>query len=52
MSKIAKMGFDIVDRLGDSTTDLAAYRKSVSSSQLGCTGFPNPADADDDDDDN
>jgi hypothetical protein len=51
MSKIAKIGFDLVATLGDSPTDLAAYRKAAKVSQLGCKGMPNPADADDDDDD-
>jgi hypothetical protein len=44
MAKIAKVGSDLAGRLGDTATDLVAFRKSAKVSQLGCTGFPNPAD--------
>ena len=44
MAKIAKLGFDLVAGLGDSSTDLARFRKTAKVSQLGCTGYPDPAD--------
>lgn len=47
MAKIAKIGADLTAGLADATTDLAAYRRGARASQLGCTGFPNPADEDD-----
>lgn len=44
MSKIVKLGHDLTRRLGDTAQDLAAFRETATTSQIRCSGYPDPAD--------